>query len=426
MSSSQTKSATDARRTRRTSLEWGLVLLACLFQLASAQTTFAGAEEFLTHSFTLAAILTFVIQAGLVFSGERLVEILSGRQQKRTSLVPALLLLALTLSTSVLFSGFGFYKHYAYQEGNRAAEFTSTSIEIKQAAEDLEKFRAESLGFVGSKSRALQEDRRRQESRANNVRLPTRARGVARLKKDQLNRDIANLDHAQATLENVNVIASATQSTPDMMRQSLIGSRNKITEAISAVTPDYLSEHPLPGEIPTIPPPTDVQSGFGRDLRLRRTPALFSLGIAGVIDLASLLCLLSNIYVCSTEERILSSKRKIKRTWKAILPVTDTHDTFSAIRMRVEGRNDGYEFRVVFQKPDWALCGSDLEANRSGVEDALRQNVDANIRVNSFVSPNGQAIIPEQPLMSQLGNTGVVHVRIDEAERSRVAAGVFR
>src|SRR5437773_93303 len=107
----------------RSVLEWGFVALACLFQLASAQTTYKGADEFLTHSFVLAAVITFVIQAGLVFSGERLVEILSGRQKKQTSIIPALLLLFLTLSTSVIFSGFGFYKHYAYAEGNRVSEF---------------------------------------------------------------------------------------------------------------------------------------------------------------------------------------------------------------------------------------------------------------------------------------------------------------
>ena len=402
----------------RSLIERGFVTLAVLFQLASAQTTFTGAEEFLTRSFFLAAILTFVVQAGLVLSGERLVEILSGRQKKHTSIIPALLLLLLTFSTSVVFSGFGFYKHYAYAEGNRTSEFTSTAAEIKQTASELEQYRADALSFAASKSRGLEDERRRQEARANSNKLSSRSRGTARSKRDQLSREINMFTNLQNTLGEVNVIASASKPTPEQMRQSLIDARNKITQAVSQAAPDYLNDNPMPSDIPTAAPPTDVQSGFKRDLQQRRPPAVFSLVMAGMVDLASLLCLLCNIYVSPTEERILNAKRKIKRTWNAALPLRDTQDTFSVVRMRVQGLKERSEFQVVFKKPDWALLGSDLEVNRAAVNETLNQHLDEHIVVRGFYTANGERIIPERLLFEQLGCVDIVYVHTGQASDS--------
>ena len=393
----------------RSFLEWAFVSLAVLFQLASAQTTLAGTQEFLTRSIILAITLTLVIQAGLIVGGERVVEILSGRQTRVTSIVPALLIVLLTLSTSIIFSGFGFYKHYAYAEGNRTSEFTSTATSIRQSASELEQYRAGALSFGASKSRRLEEEEHKQEARANSDRLPVRARGIAREKRDCLHREISGLAGSQKALAAVNVIESATKSTPEDMRQSLIDSRNKITEAISNGAPDYLTNNPIPGEIPTVAPPIDIQSGFERDLQLRRPPAVFSLGIASVIDLASLLCLLCNIYVSPTEERILTAKRRIKRTWRAALPLGDTHDTFSVVRIRLHGL-DVDDFQVVFEKPDWALFGSDLEVNRTAINHTLNQQYgERPIVVRYFSNASGERIVEDHLLSEQLEGDEIIY-----------------
>jgi len=126
--------------------------------------------------------------------------------RKRTSVIPALLLTAVTFCASVIFSGFGFFKHYAYAEGNRVTDFGSTSAQVRTLAMELERYRTDALASAATEIRRLEDERRRQDAKVNNPRLTPRLRSMFQVKRDQLARQIARLTKTQAAFTNLNVM----------------------------------------------------------------------------------------------------------------------------------------------------------------------------------------------------------------------------
>jgi hypothetical protein len=396
----------------RSFLDWGFLILASCFQLASAKTTFTGATEFLSDSSILSGIVTFAIQAGLVLGGERIVQIVSGVQRTRTSLIPALLLTAITFCASVIFSGFGFFKHYAYAEGNRVTEFNLTAAQVRTLAQELERFRTATLAFAATEGRRLDDERRRQDARVNNSRLTAQARSISQTRRDQLAREIASLNKTQSSLTTTDVLGSTTSTNAAEMRTSLIEHRHAISNLLAQAMPNYLRDHPVPDGLPDAPAPADVQTAFKRDIEQRRTPALFSLAMASMVDLASLLALTCNIFVSTTEQRVMGLKRKIKGTWKSAFPLAHTNDTFGVVTIRVTNVPEAYEFEVVFNKPDWELMGSDLEADRNVIIERISHRYSGEQIADGFYNSDGARIAPDQPLLEQLNNDDVVCLQV--------------
>ncbi len=396
----------------RSFLDGGFLALASCFQLASAKTTFTGANEFLSDSWILSGIVTFAIQAGLILGGERIVQIVSGVQRKRTSLIPALLLTSITFCTSVIFSGFGFFKHYAYAEGNRVTDFDLISAQVRTLAQELERYRTDALAAAATEIRKLDDERRRQDARVNNFRLTTRTRSISQAKRDQLAREIASLSKTQNAFTNINVLGSTTGTGAENMRTTLMDNRRAITNLLAREMPNYLQDHPVPDGLPNAPAPADVQTAFKRDIELRRTPALFSLAMASAIDLASLLALACNIFVSTTEERIMVVKRKIKSTWKSTFPLAHTDDTFSVVTMRVINGSEACDFEVVFNKPDWELMGFDLEADRDAIIKRIGQRFPEQQITGPFYNADGKEITLDQPLFDQLNADHIVCLRV--------------
>ncbi len=196
------------------------------------------------------------------------------------------------------------------------------------------------------------------------------------------------------------------------MRTTLIENRRTITDLLAQGMPNYLKDHPVPDGLPNAPAPADVQTAFKRDVEQRRTPALFSLAMASVIDLASLLALACNIFVSTSEQRIMGLKRKIKGTWKSTFPLAHTNDAFSAVTVSVTGMAEACEFEIVFNKPDWELMGFDLEANRNVILERIGHKTISVQFTDGFYNANGREIALDQPLFEQLNDDHVVCLRV--------------
>jgi hypothetical protein len=402
--------------TDRAVLAWMLRILAGVFQLVSAHATYAGALKFAVDSLPVAAVITFAIQFGLLLTVHILVTILSGEQKERTSVVPPLLAILILLPLSVFFSAFGFYQHYGLAQGNRVAEFRQTTAEVRTAAADLDRYRLEALGYLAGEANRREAEKKRQEVRAASTRFRDATRAAARIRAAQLDREIRGLRQAESALRDVDVAGSATRETPEAMRRDLLAAQRVISNAVAQNAPDYMRDQPIPQPIPAPPHEADVQEGFFRDLRLRAAPALTTFGLASIVDFLSALFILCAVKVSTTEERILSFKRKVRRIFRATFPLRATSDTFTPVNLRARGVVS-CEFVVQFERADHDLTVDDLTANLPAIAEHLNRARQVRIEIEGAYNNTGEELSPGRPLFAQLGTDKTVHLRVALEQR---------
>lgn len=397
-------------------LAWMLRFLAGVFQLVSAQATYAGALKFAVDSMPIAAVITFGIQFGLLLTVHIIGKILSGEQAHRTSAVPPLLATFILFPLSVFFSSFGFYQHYGLAQGNRAAESRQTTADVRAAAADLDHYRLEVLASFSGEIGRREAEKKKQDARAASTRFRESTRANARGRSAQLAGEIRGLRQAESTLAGVDVMSSATRESPEAMRSELLAAQQTISNAVAQSAPDFMRDHPVPQSIPTPPATADVQEGFFRDLRLRATPALTTLGLASIVDFLSMLFIACAIKVSTTEERILNFKRKVRRICRAAFPLRSTSDTFTPVTFRARGAVS-FDFVVQFEKADHDLTVDDVNVNLPAIADQLNRGRQARVVIEGAYNQAGEELTPGRPLFAQLGPDRMVHLRVTLEER---------
>jgi hypothetical protein len=393
-----------------------LHFLAGVFQLVSAHATYAGALKFVVESMSVAAVITFAIQFGLLLMVHIVGKILSGGQRQRTSAIPPLLASLILFPLSVFFSAFGFYQHYGLAQGNRAAESRQTSADVRAGAADLDRYRLEVLSTLPGEISRREAEKRKQDVRASNIRLRESSRATAKGRSVQIEKEIGELRKAESSLSGIDVMGSATRESPETMRRDLLAAQHAISNGVAQSAPDYMRDHPVPQPIPTPPPAADVQEAFFRDLNLRATPALTTLGLASVVDFLSMLCILCAVKVSSTEERILGFKRKTRRIIRALFPLGDTSDTFTPVTFRARGAAS-YDFVVQFMRADHDLTADDVTAELPAIAEHLNRGRQARLVIEGTYNSAGEELSLGRPLFAQLGPDRTVHVRVALEER---------
>lgn len=400
------KSGSDGAR-----LTWLLHFLAGVFQLVSAHATYTGALKFAVNSMPVAVIITFAIQFGLLLTVHILGKVLSGEQMHRTSAVPPLLATLILFPLSVFFSSFGFYQHYGLAQGNRAAESRQTTADVRAAASELDRYRLEVLASFSGEISRREAEKKKQDARAASARLKESARATAKGKSAQLASEIRGLRQAESTLAGVEVLSSATRESPEAMRGDLLAAHQAISNAVAQSAPDFMRDHPVPQSIPAPPPTADVQEGFFRDLRLRATPALTTLGLASIVDFLSMLFIACAIRVSTTEERILNFKRKVRRIFRAAFPLRSTSDTFTPVTFRARGVVS-CEFVVQFEKADHDLTVDDVYANLPAIAEQLNRGRQTRVEIEGAYNQAGEELSPGRSLFEQLGPDKTAHLRV--------------
>lgn len=404
------------RRSDGSVLVWMLRTLAGVFQLVSAHATYTGALQFVVGVRPVAVVITFAIQFGLLLTVHILSTVLAGEQKQRTSAIPPLIATSILFPLSVFFSAFGFYQHYGLAQGNRAAEFRQTNAEVRTAAADLDRYRLEVLGFFSNEIGRRDVEKRRHDVRAASTRLREPARATARIRSTQLDREIRGLQQAKSALLDLDVAGSASRESPEAMRRDLLAAQRAISNAVAQNAPDYMRDHPVPQPIPAALQAADVQEGFFRDLRLRATPALTTLGLASIVDLLSALFILCAVKVSTTEERIINFKRKVRRIFRATFPLRATSDTFTPLTFRARGVVSR-DFVVQFEKADHDLIVDDVVANLPAIAEQLNRGRQARVEIEGAYNSAGEELSPGRSIFEQLGADKTVHLRVALEQR---------